>query len=96
MPKTKNGPKGISDFHPFFPKNINPTPIIAPTEKERNKATKILGQPKNKPMKKASLTSPKPIHFSLEIKTSAKKNAEAPMAEKRGLTSCLKSVIRNP
>lgn len=63
VPVTKKGPKGISDFKVFLPEIINPTPIIAPIKKAENKATKILGQPKIKPIKKAIFTSPTPIHL---------------------------------
>ena len=82
MPVIKNGPKGISDLRVFLPENINPSPIIAPRKKAKNRATRILGNPKIRPIKKASLMSPMPIHFPREIKTINKKNAAAPKALK--------------
>ena len=81
VPATKNGPKGISDFKPFFPEKIKITPITAPIKNAKNKAVIILGNPKNKPIKKASFTSPIPIHLPCETKTIKRKNNEAPSAE---------------
>ena len=78
----KKGPKGICDFNPFLPKIIKIIPIIAPKAKDKNKAIKILGQPRTKPIKKANLTSPKPIQFPLEMRTKAKKNDDATIALK--------------
>ena len=74
VPVTKKGPKGTSDFQVFLPKTINPNPIIAPIKKAKKRPTKILGKPKNKPIKTASLKSPNPIHFPPENKIMAKKN----------------------
>jgi len=76
VPITKNGPKGTSDFKVFLPATISPIPIIAPIKKARNRATKIFGQPKNKPIKKASLKSPRPIHFPREKIIIAKKKTD--------------------
>ena len=96
MPETRNGPKGTSDLIFFFLAKINPTPIIAPKEKAKNKATKMAGNPRNNPIKKASLTSPKPIALPLEIKKISKKKAEAEIADKNGLIKVLKSKFQNP
>jgi len=71
--KTKKGPKGISDFHCFFFKIINPIPIIAPKKKAKKRQIKILGQDKIRPSKIANLKSPQPIQVSLEKKIKAKK-----------------------
>ena len=73
VPVTKNGPKGTSDFKVFLPEIISPTPIIAPKKKAENKATRILGKPKIKPIKMANLKSPRPIQRPLESKIIAKK-----------------------
>ena len=75
VPVTKNGPKGTSLFRVFLPDIINPTPIIAPLEKAKNKANKIFGKPRNKPIKKANFTSPRPIHLPRENKIIARKKA---------------------
>jgi len=80
VPVTKNGPKGTSLFRVFLPDIINPIPIIAPIEKAKNRANKIFGKPRNKPIKKANFTSPRPSHLPWEIKTIAKKNPAAPRA----------------
>lgn len=63
VPVTKNGPKGTSDLRVFLPAIISPSPTRAPIKKAKNKATKILGEPKKRPIKKANLTSPKPSHL---------------------------------
>ena len=81
VPITKNGPKGTSLCIFFLPAKISPTPIIAPIKKAKNKATKIFGQPKNKPIKNASLMSPIPIQRPRDIKTIAKKKLAAAKAE---------------
>lgn len=81
VPVTKNGPKGTSEDNFFLPATISPVPIMAPMKKAENKATKISGQPKNKPIKKASFISPTPIHLPRETKTIARKNKAAPKAE---------------
>ena len=81
VPVIKKGPKGTSDFKVFLPDNINPIPIIAPRKKAKNKPTKILGNPKINPIKKASFMSPPPIHLPLEINTIKKKKIAAPLAE---------------
>jgi hypothetical protein len=80
---TKNGPKGISDFKVFFLRANKITEIAAPIKKAKNKAAKIFGQPKIKPIKKANLASPMPIHLPLEIKIIARKNALARIADKK-------------
>ncbi len=76
VPETKNGPKGIWDFIVFRFKKINIKPTIAPLKKAKNKATKIFGQPKKRPIKIESLKSPQPIQVSFEIKMIARKNRE--------------------
>ena len=83
VPVTRKGPNGTSDFKLFLPEITSPNPIIAPIEKAKNKATKIFGKDKNSPIKKANLTSPKPIHLPPEIKTIARKNKAAPKADKK-------------
>lgn len=83
VPETKKGPKGTSDFKVFLPEIINPTPMIAPIKKAKNKATRMFGNPKNKPIKIASLTSPKPIARPREIRNIARKNKAAPTADIR-------------
>ena len=80
VPVTKNGPKGTSDLRVFFWLTINPTPIIAPIKKAKNKAAKIFGKPKINPIKKANFISPTPIHLPRDTKTIAKKKAAAPKA----------------
>ena len=82
MPVTRNGPKGISDFRVFLPEAIKTNPIIAPIKKAKNKAIKICGYPKTKPIKKASFTSPTPIQRPLEIRTIKKKKTAAETALK--------------
>ena len=49
----------------------------APIKKAKNKATKIFGQPRIRPIKKANLTSPTPIHLPRETKIIKRKNAPA-------------------
>ena len=83
VPVTKNGPNGTSDFNFFLREIINATPIIAPIKKAENKATKILGQPRKRPIKKATLISPIPIHLPLDHKTIARKNPAAPAADRK-------------
>ena len=78
----KNGPKGICDLMVFLPMIIKPTPTIAPLIKAKNKAKQILGQPRIKPIKAANLTSPKPIHLPLEIRTKERKKPLAKTADK--------------
>ena len=85
VPITKKGAKGTSVFK-FFPfKAINPTPIIAPIKKDKNRASNILGKPTSKPKKKANFTSPKPSHLPLERRKMAKKKMVAPTAAGRKL-----------
>ena len=81
VPVTKNGPNGISLFRPFLLARISPIPIIAPKKKAKNRATRIFGKPRKRPIKKANFTSPQPIHFPLEIKIIARKKPAAPRAE---------------
>src|SRR3989344_1368419 len=73
VPVIKNGPKGISDFRPFFFAAINPMPIIAPREKAENKAKRMFGQLKINPINIASLKSPIPIQRPPENKIIANK-----------------------
>lgn len=68
VPEIKKGAKGTSDFKLFLFKKTKDKPIIAPRKKEKNKATKIFGQPKKRLIKKNNSTSPKPNHFPLEIR----------------------------
>ena len=93
MPVIKNGPKGISDLRVFLPENISPNPIIAPRKKAKNRATRILGNPKISPIKKASFISPIPIHFPRETKTISKKKTEAKIADKREFIKVFKIQI---
>lgn len=81
VPVAKKGPNGTSDLSVFLAAIINPTPIIAPMKKAKNKATKIFGQPKINPIKKASFISPTPIHLPRDTNTTVKKKAAAPNAE---------------
>ena len=85
VPVTKNGPKGTSDFKVFLPATISPIPIIAPIKKAKNKANKIFGKPRKSPIKKANLISPTPSHLPREIRTIARKKAEAKIDGKIGL-----------
>ena len=80
VPVTRNGPKGTSDFKVFLPEITNPNPIIAPIKKAKNKATKILGKPRKRPIKKANFISPIPSQRPREIKTIARKKIAAPIA----------------
>jgi len=84
VPATKKGPKGTSDFKFFFLKDIKANPTRAPLRKAKNKATKMLGQPKRSPIKKTSFTSPIPIHLPFDKSTTAKKKAEAKKDDKTG------------
>ena len=77
VPKTKNGPKGISLFKFFLCKTISITPIIAPKKNAKNSAVKTFGRPSKNPIKTANFTSPKPIHFPFEIKKIARKKPDA-------------------
>ena len=81
----KKGPKGICDFMVFLPATIKVIPTIAPLIKAKNKAKRILGQPKIKPIKPANLTSPKPSHLPLETRTKNKKKPLASKAAKSGV-----------
>ena len=90
VPVTKNGPKGISDFKVFLPKAIRINPTIAPIEKAKNKATKMLGYPKTNPIRKANFMSPTPIHLPREIRIKNRKKAEAKIAERKGLINIRK------
>ena len=95
VPVIRKGPNGISDRKPFFCNAIRPTPIIAPTKKARKKAGAIFGQPRNRPMKNASFTSPKPIQRPLDTKKIARKKALADRAAKVGFKSISKFSIFN-
>lgn len=81
----KNGPKGISDFKVFFFKTIKIMETKAPIKKAKNKATKILGQPRINPINKANFMSPTPIHLPLETKTMARKKAPAARADRKAV-----------
>src|SRR3989344_8360333 len=83
VPATKNGPKGTSDLKDFLWAKTSPTPIVAPEKKAKNKATKIFGQPRINPIRKASLISPAPIHLPRDASTIRRKNPEAPIADIR-------------
>ncbi len=72
---TKNGPKGISDFKVFFLRANKITEIAAPIKKAKNKAAKIFGQPRIRPIKIANLKSPTTINLPREISTIARKKA---------------------
>ena len=87
VPPAKNGPKGISDFRVFFFKIIKIMETKAPIRKAKNKATKILGQPRIKPINKANFMSPTPIHLPLETKTIARKKAPAAQAANKPFNS---------
>lgn len=50
--------------------------------KDKKRATNMLGKPRNKPINKASFTSPKPIHAPFETKYIIAKNNDAPIADK--------------
>ncbi len=65
---------------------------MAPNKKPRNKPIIIYGQPRIKPIKKANLTSPKPIAIPLEKNQIKKKNKEAPIAERKYKTTSLKYI----
>ena len=78
----RNGPKGTALLSFFFFRTIKVRPTIAPTRNEKNIDTRTLGKPIKSPIKRPSLTSPKPIHFPLEIRNIAKKKAETPKPEK--------------
>ena len=80
VPVTRNCPNGTSLFRVFLFNKINPIPIIAPIRKAKKSATRILGKPSKKPIKKASFISPTPIHLPREIKTIARKKPAAPRA----------------
>ena len=80
---TKNGPNGTSDFNVFVFIIIKKIETKAPRKKARNKAIKILGQPKIKPIKNTNFTSPIPIQRSLDISTKERKNKPATKAASR-------------
>ena len=82
IPNTRKGPNGTSLFNDFFLAIISPKPIIAPEKKAEKRATKILGKPKKRPIKRANFTSPKPSHLPLDIRKIVKKNREVNIAEK--------------
>lgn len=75
VPVIKNGAKGTLLFKVFLPVRIKMRPTKAPKKKPPKRAIRILGNPKKRPKKKESFTSPNPIHFSREIKTMERKKA---------------------
>ena len=83
VPVTKNGAKGISDLRVFLPRAIRINPTAAPIKKAKNKATKMSGKPRNKPIKKANFISPTPIHLPREIRTIVRKKVAAPKADRK-------------
>src|SRR3989344_5532215 len=87
VPAIKKGPNGTSDFIPFFLKRISAIPATAPAKNAANNATAIFGQPKNKPIHKASFTSPKPMARPLDKAKMAKKNKAAAKPETTNLKS---------
>lgn len=93
VPIAKKGAKGTSDFKVFFFKIIKKIPVKAPKKNEKNKPAKIFGQLKKRPKKKASLTSPKPIHLPLEIKKIKRKKEAASTAAKRAEIKTWKSKL---
>ncbi len=93
VPIIRNGPNGISLFKVLRPVLINPNPIIAPNKKAKKRAIEIFGQERKKPMKNASFTSPKPIHFPLEKSQIKKKKSPAPKPEKRETARTLNDPI---
>lgn len=94
VPKTRKGAKGTSVFRVFPFKAINIVPITAPIRKDRNKASKVLGQLNKRPKKKTNLTSPKPSHFPRETKKIAKKKAVAREAARKGWNKLPKSKLQ--
>jgi len=73
VPKTRKGPKGTSESIFLFFKATNPIPIIAPINEAKNRAVNMSGNPKKKPIKTTSLTSPNPSHFPFEKNQMKKK-----------------------
>ncbi len=70
---------------------------MAPIKKAKNKATKIFGQPRTRPMKTANLTSPVPIHLPRETKNIKRKNTPAITTARIGVhISYLVSRIKIP
>ncbi len=53
----------------------------APVKKATYNAPKTAGKPRNKPIKKANLTSPNPIPLPLVIKNRVRKNRKEPIAD---------------
>ena len=58
-------------------------PIKAPVKNAKYKAARILGKPKNKPKRKASFTSPKPIPLPFVIKNNTRKKIKAPIPDSK-------------
>src|SRR3989338_1381183 len=85
VPAIKKGPNGTLEPRCFFFKSMRETPTAAPARNAKNKATNILGQPRNKPMNSTSFASPMPIHVSFEARTRARKNraGTAPSAREK-------------
>ena len=90
LPVTKKGPKGISSLNFLLPKITNIIPIVAPIKKEKNKAIKVAEPCKKVPIRKAILTSPKPIQRPLETVTIKRKKALAKIAENNEFSKRLK------
>jgi len=86
----KKGPKGTSDFSPFFPVIISITPTRAPVKKDKKRAGIIFGKPRKRPIKKTNFTSPTPIPLPLEIKTIEKKKRAGRTAERSGFKNALR------
>ena len=57
-------------------------PAKAPVKKAKYRATIILGNPKTKPSKNASFTSPKPMPLPFVIRYKIRKNAKEVSAER--------------
>lgn len=83
-PMTRNGPKAILLFKVLSVNTNNTIPNTAPIMKDIAKAVTDNRGFKNKPIKKASLASPKPIARPLEKKYIEKKNKKAAIAVKIG------------
>lgn len=83
VPVTKNGAKGTSDLKVFLLRTIRINPTTAPIKKAKKRATKIFGQPRKRPIRKANFISPTPIHLPREIRTIVRKKAAAPKADRK-------------
>lgn len=76
--KTKKGPKEIESFIFFFLHKISMKESNAPVKNAMYRAKTIFGKPRNKPIRKTSFTSPKPIPLPLVIKKINRKKTNAP------------------